>query len=320
MARPADGGAPAPDLGGGQPEAGACSTDHFCWAHPLPQGNSISGIWAHDASTAYAVSRGGHFLRWDGSRWTVLAQLPAISFLDVFGVDPSHIWAVGHSGGVAFWNGRELVPHYLPTGSELNGVWASDASHAFTVGGGQSFFSFDGKAWTGRSSGREIYDGISGFGPSRLYLTQRRSSLLMWDGSSFTAIPPPSLFYPLGVWAQDINRVWLAGSGVYLYDGAAWTQKLAGGDYSKIWGADGDHIWALDSTGPIMAWDGKTWTQQAPGTQSPLRSLRGSDAKHVWAGGDHGTIVHFDGTAWRPQVEGGAGHPWPARWAAVCRR
>jgi hypothetical protein len=299
-----DGGTGSPDLGPSIQEEGACSADHFCWAHPLPQGHSITGIWAHDASTAYAVSRGGHFLRWNGVRWAVIAQLPTIGFLDVHGLDPSQIWAVGHSGGVASWNGRELVPQYLPIGSDLSGIWASDANHAWAIGGGGAFFAFDGTAWLGRGGGRDSSDGITGFGSNRMYMVQRRGNLVQWDGTMFTSVTTPTGLSPLGVWAQDMNRVWLAGKGVYLYDGTAWTQKLAGGDFSKIWGADGDHIWALGSTGPIMGWDGKAWTPQDPGTKSSLRSLRGSDAGHVWAGGDNGTIVHFDGARWQPQIDG----------------
>lgn len=291
-----------PDLGPTPSGEGACSADNWCWAHPLPQGNRVSGIWAYDEKTAFAVAA-NELLRWNGQRWSVVAHA-RIGFSDVFGVDPQHVWAVGAVGGVAFWDDHALSARRLNTTSSLLGVWARDASHVWTVGGSSAFFWLDGMAWSGSGNGREIYDGISGFGKN-LYLTQRRGPLLKWSGGPFESITPPPFSDPVGVWAQDEERVWVAGEGIYLYDGSNWSQKLSNGNsYSKIWGADSNHVWALGSSTPIMAWDGTTFRAQDPGTKSSLRSLGGVDARHVWAGADDGTIVHFDGMRWQPQVDG----------------
>lgn len=65
---PADLGAPAPTR--------VCSTDNWCWESPLPQGNTLNGVWGTGAKDMWAVGNQGTILpttvkpRW-GERWSV---------------------------------------------------------------------------------------------------------------------------------------------------------------------------------------------------------------------------------------------------------
>src|SRR5258708_39760010 len=47
-----------------------CSADNWCWRNPLPQGNSLFGVWGSGASDVWAVGAGGTSLHWTGSAWT----------------------------------------------------------------------------------------------------------------------------------------------------------------------------------------------------------------------------------------------------------
>jgi hypothetical protein len=39
-----------------------CSIDCWCWENPLPQGNSLFGVWGSSASDVFAVGRNGTIL------------------------------------------------------------------------------------------------------------------------------------------------------------------------------------------------------------------------------------------------------------------
>lgn len=58
-----------PDLSptdqGGSASARICSSDGWCWENPLPQGNTLSGVWGTSASSVWAVGQAGTILKWN---------------------------------------------------------------------------------------------------------------------------------------------------------------------------------------------------------------------------------------------------------------
>jgi hypothetical protein len=87
-AAPADGSHPtdltpaadAPVTDSGTPPAAGCTEDGWCWAHPLPEGNTLLAVWGAASADVWAVGERGAILHWDGQRWSPVAS-PTQEFL-----------------------------------------------------------------------------------------------------------------------------------------------------------------------------------------------------------------------------------------------
>jgi hypothetical protein len=108
-------------------------------------------------------------LAWSGSTWTATASgvqgLYAIS-----GVDASHIWAVGYSGGVVMWNGSVWIGQESTTTQYLASLFAVDATHV----------------WAGGDAG----------------------TMLFYDGAHWAAQTVPTTSFIAKLWAADASHVW----------------------------------------------------------------------------------------------------------------
>ena len=91
-------------------------------------------------------------------------------------------------------------------------------------------------------------------------------------------------------------------------EGWCWMNPLPHGiDIEDVWGADPEHVWAVDRLGGILFWDGTSWTPSRRPDGSWLSSVWGTDAEHVWAVGWNSNvrqlILHWDGHSWEPQYQ-----------------
>lgn len=90
--------------------------------------------------------------------------------------------------------------------------------------------------------------------------------------------------------------------------------ETPGGDDDTVfgvWGADGQHVWAVggdledpDGSGFLWFYDGSQWTDIDLSAVLPqgvpvLYKVWGRSANDLYAVGRLGTILHFDGTTWR---------------------
>ena len=80
--------------------AEVCSDDNWCWRNPLPQGNTLRGLWVSGASDVWAVGQAGTILHWDGSAWTSVPSGTTNGLLGVWGSGASDVWAVGERGAI----------------------------------------------------------------------------------------------------------------------------------------------------------------------------------------------------------------------------
>ena len=75
-----------------------CSVDGWCWENPLPQGNTLTGVWGTSASNAWAVGQAGTILKWNGSAWAAQPSGTTQDLNGIWGVDANNVWAVGAGG------------------------------------------------------------------------------------------------------------------------------------------------------------------------------------------------------------------------------
>ncbi|MGQ9757959.1 MAG: YCF48-related protein, partial [Actinomycetota bacterium] len=228
---------------------------------------------------AHLGNGGMHF--YDGINWIAQGRANQDFIHDLHMIDATHGWAVGRyisaydtiyrfNGNI--WEADSLFHRYKV---DLNGVTATDTSHAWAVGaGGTVLFNGDfndTKGWTAQSSG------VS-------------STLLDVD-------------------ALDSARVWAVGDGgtiIHTTDGGDSWQAQNSGVTVKLRGISvlaSDNAWAVGDGGTILHFDGSSWSQVKPSpTTRDLHSVHALDGSHVWAVGDGGTILFFDGSSWQSQA------------------
>ena len=57
----------------------------WVWQNPLPQGNSLYGVWGSSGSDVFAVGDAGTILHYDGSAWTPMSSGTTDSLRGVWG-------------------------------------------------------------------------------------------------------------------------------------------------------------------------------------------------------------------------------------------
>lgn len=183
-------------------------------AVPVANAENLSGVFAttgpNAGVTAFASSQNG-LQQWSGTAWQ---KVPGIysNFLAIHGSDASHIWAVGMTGALAFYDGTTWKTQASGTSIALHDVWAAGPNLAFAVGEKGVIQKWDGKNWKPMTSGVQ---------------TTLQS-----------------------VWGTAADDVWAVGArGVTLhYNGKAW-QKLGGQALDKlldaVWTTSAGDLFAL---------------------------------------------------------------------------
>jgi hypothetical protein len=170
----------------------------------------------------------------------------------------------------------------------------------------------------------------------------KKTSVLHYDGTSWTAVALPYVANLLSVFAIDANSVWAVGisDAGFHFDGANWSKmslnaySVSALDRNHVWmvGKRGsirffeqtqgsrqgqsvnglravsasavDNAWAVGNQGAIVHYDGTGWATQASGIGSTLYGVTALAATQAWAVGDQGIILHYDGMVWSPQTVG----------------
>lgn len=226
------------------------------------------------------VAAGSWICRWNGSSWDSLAEndgfSPVLDVRDVWGPDPSAIFAVGEDG---------VIEH------RVGGEWSR------VVGAPE---------WV-RVTGLSFDSPTSGWAAGG-------SLLLRWDGTAWSIGADPEVIAgPSAVWAAGPNDVWVEAAsgrntGIYHFDGSTWTltQTFSSTTVHEIWGASPTSVFVVTSD-VIYRWDGSSWISEMPRASTRWVAIHGTSPTDVWALGMVATVgspvvAHFDGAAWTAQV------------------
>jgi hypothetical protein len=73
---------------------------------------------------------------------------------------------------------------------------------------------------------------------------------------------------------------------------------------NALWGSDANNVFAVQTSGAIIRWNGSVWSPMTSSTDKALNGVWGSSASDVYAVGGSGAVVHFDGngTTWSPMI------------------
>ncbi len=281
----------------------------LCWEEPRPGGRGAKAacLWAPDAGL---VVDDGWALELKGGHW-IPEPLPPGSY----------------PGAVACWSGGEAIAttatgilERSPSGwkplavggAALHGIWGLDSSDVWAVASaGEIWRRKDHGAWAKVPSGVSTdLLGISGIAANDLYVVGAQSTLLHYDGTSFTPVPgPPAAADPgfTHVAATSKNDLAVkAGTHVWTFDGKAWSEyapylgvvSLTGGPSGLLiaGGARGTphfraKVGAPWGVSPVdFPFDGPALTAVAVSGQSAI------------VGGDAGGLSHWNGAAWNSRA------------------
>jgi photosystem II stability/assembly factor-like uncharacterized protein len=253
--------------------------------------------------------------------WRVYeGTVPRYAFYSVHGSDPSHVWFVGESSQVLFWDGTQMYSQTqgVPAGKDFRKVWAQSSSRAFAVGDASAFM----ETKNGGESWRPItvdYDddyhavsvvraaeGLVGWA-----LGNTNGNRLYYNGTSWAPASPAdrnnrthhysdvSMVGPGAAFAVQDNDT---GGRIYAWNGTEWGPGPSSGqmfDLDVLSASEGVAVgvrgttWRLNEAGN---WENMT---NKPGTAG--NSLYGVDmvsGDRIWAVGQRGGIYMWDGSAW----------------------
>jgi hypothetical protein len=117
-----------------------CSAGNWCWYNPLPQGNTVRGLWGTASNDIWAVGDAGTILHYDGMNWSAPAPLGSATTQDLYGIygtSATDAWAVGLSGVLLHWDGTAWTASQqsgIATTQLLRAVWGSAANDYWAVG------------------------------------------------------------------------------------------------------------------------------------------------------------------------------------------
>jgi hypothetical protein len=241
--------------------------------YTVDQLSCLEKVWATPGgSQIIAVGRGysgesmlpfaeGLVVRWDGTQWT-RTWIRDVQYLNgVWGLDSTHVYAVGHGnleGGqearVFRFDGSAWseMPIEGNPGGQLYGVWASSPDDVWAVG--TMVLRWDGVRWN-RQYVHEWSDNfrdVWGSGPDNVFLAGGR--VAHWNGTAWSSFYPRNNYQGLGVWGTGPNDVYIVGGHTLHYNGSAWTEVNieTASNLHDIAGAGPRHVWAVGEGGAVM--------------------------------------------------------------------
>ncbi len=150
-----DQGGSAADMAGSAPVR-VCSADNWCWENPLPQSNTLYGLWGANANNAWAVGSYGTILKWNGTGWAAQPSGVTEDLRGVWGADANNVWAVG-SRTLLKWDGNTWTAQAAGATGLFNAVWGTDANNVWAIGAQGVVLK-----WNGASSGHcgRVFPGL----------------------------------------------------------------------------------------------------------------------------------------------------------------
>ena len=254
-----------------------CSDDgHLCVQTKSEETSRIWKIWGNRENEYWAVGEGvgggsGLVLRWDGHGW-IKQTIPSVegALLDLWGLDASHIWAVGENMTILFWDGSTW---------ELQDVMSS-----------------------GKTSLNSIY-GISEKNVLAVGESDTKGLLIRWNGAKWTVEKPVTAAAdPIwrSVWATPNGEYFVAGDNGCLINQTLdlkWSFEVIASPnpmvplrINAISGLDSGAAWLVGSQGLLRERSGNRW--QVPqylmdkGKNPNLNSIWTDGTGNIWTVGD----------------------------------
>ena len=197
-------------------------------------------------------------------------------------------------------------PDEVTDGHPLYGVSGCAPDDLWAVGRDGLVLHYDGSEWSReRSIGRQArLQNVWCRRPDDVHVFTDNHRMFRWDGDSWTRheinIPRRSYLEAFSFRAE--GDAWAASNmHVVHFDGQEWRRAEFDGERfepRQVWARAADEVYVLTLQGPVLRWDGSTWTELDRPPRVEPAALCGEDPiEH----GTHyrGTITAFCGGAWQ---------------------
>lgn len=266
-----------------------------------------------DAGVAYAVGS-NLALRWDGTSWSKLSNLPANTILNTIwgiggqlylGVADNSIWRLSVTDPQApQW---KVVDTLTASGTGTRALWGTSASDLWAVGPNNYLRHFDGQTWSKQQLGGVLaLEGIWG-GGSQIWAVGKQSatqSVVMtsmgttWstDSGALSVGPLNAVWASSGdAWAVGTTHSVLRRQGTNWANGSTATEIAKAQDLLAVWGTGAGTVFLAGAAGFVLRSDGSQFTDlkfEETGTTQTLNRIAGtSDLSSIWTVGTKGTIL-----------------------------
>lgn len=271
---------------------------------PGVDGRDLNRVWMSGGS-GWAVGVDGVIRHTTdgGITWGWQKSGTAVTLRGVWGADPAHVWAVGDSGKILFYDGSTWTAQTSGTAFSLLGVWGNDASNVWAVGAGGTILKWNGTNWTAQSSGTsQTLNAVSGYDLNNVWAVGSSGTIRKWNGSAWSSQTSGTSSTLTGVFAGDIlNTYAVGGTTVLRCEAGTWTvpSGVPSGSYSDVWGFYANstwNVWAVGGNGLVAKTQGGAWTVENSGTAENLSGVWGVYDNKVFAVGKNATVIRRDGS------------------------
>lgn len=284
------------DGGSGNPLQPVCDPSGWCWDHPVPQGNTLYGVWGTSASDLYAVGDGRSILRWNGVSWSRMATAKAAqTFHAVFGVG-GKVFAGGTNGTLLELSGTAWTdsdPTSLAGTNTIRALWGASTTNVYAVGGGGMVLRLGGGGWSKIAHGlttQHLY-AIWGSGANDLYVGGEGGTLLHWDGLKWESYATGSALSINAIGGTGPSDVYVGTPlGVHKVTAKAIGPALQSFSVNAIF-AQGSTLVAVGELGKMAVKSGASW-----GAVTAIGSAQGRNLHAGWGSGSDRVLVGHAGT------------------------
>jgi len=266
--------------------------------------------------------------------WTAQTSGITNTLIDVFALDSTHVWAVGLSGKILFYNGISWSTQISGTSLHLWGVSGLDSTHVWAVGTSGSrnqgiILFFNGTSWsTQKTISGKNYNSVHALDSTHIYAaggvySPEQPYMEMYNGSSWSVISsiPQTDNYLNSVYASDSTHIWGVSDAGYVlfYNGSTWTTIHGDASlnyFEAIDGSSGSNLWLYglnedgDYQGYSIFYNGSSWQSDPIGISfsGPGQNVSVLGTSSVWIdgssalnGGYGASIKYYNGSSWTYQ-------------------
>lgn len=275
--------------------------------------NQLRSVWGTSATNVYAVGAAGSACHFDGTGWSaVTVGVSPTTYLEaVGGSSATDVWVVSPTGLTSHFNGTAWSQTQNPVGTTLLGVTSGSASSVAIVGNHGTLLNFNGSSFVlSNQSGLPVY-GIYATDSNNIYASSA-GTILHWNGSTWSSAYAGSgdHFNAIsGSGPSDIYAVGSAGNMTH-FDGTTWTKFFVGGNYTGVYEASTNTIYAVGDTARIMKGSapnaGSFAAVSSPGTAN-MTAVWANDPGDIFVVDSAGNIFQSTGGAFATTSGGATG-------------
>ncbi|HUS67267.1 MAG TPA: hypothetical protein VMZ28_22170 [Kofleriaceae bacterium] len=276
----------------------------------LDAGDLVSGIWGAAADDVYAVTMGGHILRYRGEAWEVIPDTPFMEPMNaIAGSGFDDIWVGGDSGSLIHWDGQAWNELMIEDPDDEDGVekvvtsmWSAGPGRIWVIADDVHRYDVDDGVWERLSLPEDQFftaRAVWGSADDDVFVVADGEDIFHWDGDAWATIPTGRDGH-LAVTGAGPGAVFAAGEhGVYVHRGFHLIENGDPAMTAVAAIAAGDTIWALTGDN-LQRFDGAGWTLVGTGGFGNARDVFRAGPGDFRIGSGSGSVWSGPGGGWTP--------------------